>query len=113
MSGQSVADFGLRRAAHLSRPLMLAGYEEHPEAITGTVAERGGLPLSWWEARLPESPGSTEMVLGAVHEGEPAGGVGLRLEPFAMAVGSRFVSKVHMWLELESRAAGPAIEEPA
>lgn len=155
------------------RALMLEAYELHPDAFTSSVAERAILPLSWWESRLKEDPLSSELVLGAFHEGQLAGVAGLSfqsrekarhkatlfgmyvpfrlrnhglgrqlvhaalaqararpdiklvqltvthgnraaqtlyekcgfvqfgLEPFAVAVGAEFVSKVHMWRKTE------------
>jgi ribosomal protein S18 acetylase RimI-like enzyme len=44
------------------RALMLDGYASHPDAFTASVAERGPLPLAWWESRI-----DTECVLGAWH----------------------------------------------
>ena len=34
------------------RARMLDAYERHPGAFTSTVAERGALPLRFWEERL-------------------------------------------------------------
>jgi ribosomal protein S18 acetylase RimI-like enzyme len=42
------------------RALMLDGYAAHPEAFVASVAERGPLPLAWWESRI-----DTECVFGA------------------------------------------------
>jgi ribosomal protein S18 acetylase RimI-like enzyme len=44
------------------RALLLDGYASHPDAFTASVAERGGLPLAWWESRI-----GTECVFGAWH----------------------------------------------
>jgi RimJ/RimL family protein N-acetyltransferase len=62
------------------RTMMLEGYELHPEAFTSTVAERASLPLEWWEARMKDEPGATEMVLGAFRGSRLAGVVGLSFE---------------------------------
>lgn len=44
------------------RALMLDGYASHPDAFTASVAERGAVPLAWWESRI-----DTECVFGAWH----------------------------------------------
>lgn len=162
------------RDAPAYRALMLDAYTLHPDAFTSSVAEREALPLSWWQARLAEGHEPKDVVLGAFHQGELAGVVGLSfdtrekarhkatlfgmyvpvrcrrlglgqqlvaaaldrararsgvlvvqltvthgnasaqalyarcgfvefgLEPYAVAVGKEFVSKVHMWCSLDS-----------
>jgi GNAT superfamily N-acetyltransferase len=61
------------------RALMLRGYEDHPDAFTSSFAERGALPLSWWEDRLgARSPDS--VVLGAFDGGGMVGAAGVRFE---------------------------------
>jgi ribosomal protein S18 acetylase RimI-like enzyme len=51
------------------RALMLEGYDAHPDAFTASVAERGVLPIAWWESRI-----ENECVFGAWH-GERLAGV--------------------------------------
>src|SRR5262249_17252337 len=43
--------------------------------------ERAALPLSSWEARLKPEPQPSDLVLGAFHEGDLAGVVGLHFDP--------------------------------
>lgn len=62
------------------RELMLGAYARHPDAFTSSAAERAQLPLTWWEARLRESPTASEVVLGAVVDGQLAGVAGLDFE---------------------------------
>ena len=62
------------------RALMLEAYAAHPEAFTSTVAERAGLPLAWWEARLSAESAAKEVVLGAPQDGAIAGVIGLSFE---------------------------------
>lgn len=59
------------------RALMLEAYELHPRSFTTTADERAGVPLSWWEARLQETPDADTLMLGAFHEGHLAGVIGL------------------------------------
>ena len=62
------------------RALMLAAYQDHPDAFTSSVEERSALPLSWWEARLASGPTPAELVLG-VRDGQALIGVaGLSFE---------------------------------
>ena len=51
------------------RALMLQAYAEQPYAFTSSVAERAGLPLTWWAARLSEGALATEIVLDAGGDG--------------------------------------------
>lgn len=155
------------------RVLMLDAYARHPDAFTSSPAERAGLPLAWWEARLADGERPDELVLGAfvgdalvgaaglgfatrekarhkatlfgmvVSEAARGQGLGRQLvmqalaqataraevrvvqltvtqgnaaaealyrrcgfqpfgvEPFAVAVGSGYVAKVHMWRPVE------------
>ncbi len=62
------------------RALMLEAYAAHPDAFTSTVAEREKLPMAWWEARLSTDPSARHLVLGAFHDGELTGVVGLSFE---------------------------------
>ena len=62
------------------RLLMLEAYERHPDAFTSTVAERGSLPLTWWEARMKEGADALEMVIGAFQGSRLAGTIGLSFE---------------------------------
>ena len=62
------------------RALMLEAYELHPDAFTSTVAERGELPLSWWAARMADTPNANEAIFGAFVDGTLAGVAGLRFE---------------------------------
>ena len=70
------------------RQLMLEGYERHPDAFTSSASERAVLPVGNTGARLLY---------------ERCGFVQFGLE-LAVAVGSSFVSKVHMWCDLKCRA---------
>lgn len=51
------------------RALMLQAYAQHPEAFTSSVAERAGLPLTWWEQRLSEASDAVDVVFG-VRDGD-------------------------------------------
>ena len=62
------------------RRLMLEAYSLHPDAFTSSAAERGSLPLYWWEQRLSEGEDATEVVLGRVCNGQLAGVVGVAFE---------------------------------
>ena len=69
------------------RALMLEAYDLDPDAFTATVAERGRLPLSWWESRLAEGPrpdvlffGSFLGAAGAISAERLVGAVGLAFE---------------------------------
>jgi len=59
---------------------MLEAYTAHPDAFTSTVAERGKLPMAWWESRLSPDPSPKCLVLGAFEADELAGVVGLSFE---------------------------------
>ncbi len=63
------------------RTLMLDGYERHPDAFTSSVAERGALPLSWWQKRLDPAPLAEQVVLGAFDGERLVGAAGLQFEP--------------------------------
>lgn len=65
-------------AAH--RALMLEAYAQVPEAFTSSVAEREGLPLSWWAARMSGEPGAAELVCGAFDGESLVGAAGLAFE---------------------------------
>ena len=79
------------------RALMLDAYARCPDAFTATVAEREGLPRSWWEGRLQE--GADDFVLGAFDGPALVGAAGLHVETrpklahkatlFGMAVSER------------------------
>ena len=60
---------------------MLLAYERHPSAFTSTVAEREGLPLSWWSERLGPGDDAQAAVFGAFDGAELVGAAGLRPEP--------------------------------
>lgn len=60
------------------RALMLEANERHPDAFRSSAAERGALPLTWWEERLVDAPAPVEVVFGAYEEGQLVGSVGLR-----------------------------------
>jgi RimJ/RimL family protein N-acetyltransferase len=62
------------------RPLMLEAYETHPDAFTSSAAERAALPVSWWESRVRDDPGASEMVLGAFEDDALVGVAGLSFE---------------------------------
>ena len=59
------------------RALMLDGYAREPEAFTATVAERAGLPLAFWQARLAPGDAAADIVIGALLDGQLAGALGL------------------------------------
>ncbi|MFT3957114.1 MAG: GNAT family N-acetyltransferase [Piscinibacter sp.] len=65
-------------AAH--RALMLEAYALAPDAFTSSVAEREGLPLSWWAARMADGPGAAELVCGAFAGETLVGAAGLAFE---------------------------------
>jgi RimJ/RimL family protein N-acetyltransferase len=63
------------------RALMLEAYARHPDAFTSSVAERAALPLAWWQSRVLESAGASEVVFGAFDgRGRLVGAAGLRFE---------------------------------
>jgi GNAT superfamily N-acetyltransferase len=62
------------------RALMLDGYARDPEAFTATVAERAGLALAFWQARVAPGDAAGQVVLGALVDGELAGAVGVAFE---------------------------------
>ena len=66
------------------RALMLDAYTRHPDAFTSSVAERAGLPLAWWEARMREDAAdgtaAQECVFGAWRGGALVGVAGLSTE---------------------------------
>ncbi|PBQ21836.1 GNAT family N-acetyltransferase [Pseudomonas congelans] len=62
------------------RALMLEAYERHPDAFTSDVTEREMLPAEWWEKRLDDSAGATEVVFAAVKDGHLLGVAGLSME---------------------------------
>lgn len=62
------------------RALMLEAYAQSPDAFTSTVAEREGLPLSWWAARMSDAPGAAELVCGAFDGDALLGAAGLAFE---------------------------------
>lgn len=62
------------------RALMLQAYAQAPEAFTSSVAERSGLPLSWWLGRLQEGADVAERVLGVIRGAELVGVAGLSIE---------------------------------
>ncbi|MCJ2371440.1 GNAT family N-acetyltransferase [Pseudomonas sp. RGM 3321] len=62
------------------RAMMLEAYDRHPDAFTSDVTEREVLPLAWWEKRLDDSAGATEMVFAAVEDGHLLGVAGLCVE---------------------------------
>jgi ribosomal protein S18 acetylase RimI-like enzyme len=62
------------------RDVMLEAYERHPDAFTSSVAERGALPMAWWQARLDASPAAAAVVLGAFEAQRLAGVVGIEFE---------------------------------
>ena len=70
----------VRADAEAYRLVMLEAYERHVDAFTGSVAERGELPLSWWEQRLVERDDADEIVVGAWRGDRLVGVAGLRFE---------------------------------
>lgn len=64
--------------AAVYRQLMLEAYALQPDAFTSSVAERAALPLSWWEARLQNTPDTPEMVMGALMDDQLVGVAGIR-----------------------------------
>jgi ribosomal protein S18 acetylase RimI-like enzyme len=62
------------------RHLMLEAYERHPDAFTSSAAERGALPVAWWQARLDDSAHAASVVLGAFDGANIAGVVGIEFE---------------------------------
>jgi ribosomal protein S18 acetylase RimI-like enzyme len=59
---------------------MLEAYERQPEAFISTVAERGALPLAFWETRIGAGSAPSELVLGAFVDDDLVGAVGLSFE---------------------------------
>jgi len=68
------------RFAGQYREVMLEAYERHPEAFTSSASERAALPLTWWEARLEETPRPGEVIFGALESQALVGVVGLAFE---------------------------------
>ena len=66
--------------ASLHRALMLEAYALTPEAFTSSVAEREGLPVQWWAARMSDDPNAPELVCGAFFGQELIGAAGLAIE---------------------------------
>lgn len=66
--------------AALHRTLMLEAYAGCPEAFTSSLAEREGLPLAWWAARMPDLPDPPELVCGAFAGPALLGAAGLSFE---------------------------------
>lgn len=62
------------------RALMLEAYERHADAFTSDVKEREVLPAQWWEKRLDDSAGASEVVFAAVENGHLLGVAGLCVE---------------------------------
>ncbi len=97
----------LRRAdAATYRVLMLEGYERHRDAFTATAAERAGLPLSWWEARLVERPDADECVIGAWEAGRLVGVAGLRFERRPKTRHKAFVYGMYVQAAVARRGIG-------
>ena len=65
-------------AAH--RALMVGAYRDHPDAFTSTLAEREGLPLDWWAARMAEGDAPLQLVFGAFDGPQLLGAAGLAFE---------------------------------
>jgi len=63
------------RDAERYRSLMIEGYDRHPDAFTASVAERGPLPVAWWENRIEQ-----EFVVGAWYDARLVGVAGLVAE---------------------------------
>ncbi|WP_317204856.1 GNAT family N-acetyltransferase [Janthinobacterium sp.] len=66
--------------AQAYRALMLEAYALHPDAFTSSVAERAGLPLAWWQARLDTAPQAAAQVFGVFDAAGLAGVAGLSFE---------------------------------
>ncbi len=62
------------------RARMLDAYERHPGAFTSTAAERGALPLRFWEQRLAPGDDTADVVYGAFDAGVLVGAAGLSFE---------------------------------
>lgn len=62
------------------RALMLEAYTLAPDAFTSSVTERAALPLTWWEARVAQTPDAKEVVWGVFADGVLAGVAGLAFE---------------------------------
>ena len=59
---------------------MLGAYEHHPEAFTSSLAERGAMPISFWESRLAAGAEPRELVVGALRDGALVGAAGVEFE---------------------------------
>ncbi len=59
---------------------MLEASTVSPEAFTSSVAEREGLPISWWAARIKDETNPAELVAGAFVGEELVGAAGLSRE---------------------------------
>lgn len=62
------------------RARMLDAYERHRSAFTSTAAERGALPLRWWEERLAPGDDTADVVYGAFDASGLVGAAGLSFE---------------------------------
>jgi len=86
------------------RVLMLEAYGLHPDAFTSSVAERAALPLSWWVARLDESPVAGQVVLGAFEGDRLVGAAGIEFERREKA--RHKASLFGMYVAAEARQGG-------
>ena len=68
------------RDAPAYRALMLEAYTLAPDAYTSSIAEREGLPIDWWAARMADTPQAHERVIGAFVDGQLVGAAGLAFE---------------------------------
>jgi ribosomal protein S18 acetylase RimI-like enzyme/catechol 2,3-dioxygenase-like lactoylglutathione lyase family enzyme len=83
-AGEATSEAIVRRLtpgdASAYRALMLDAYEQHPDALTSTAAERAAQPPAWWQARLAVGADANDVVFGAFVDGRLIGAAGLSAE---------------------------------
>lgn len=92
---------------------MLEAYERHPDAFTSSVAERGALPLTWWQTRLDDAPQAPSVVLGAFQADEIAGVVGIEFEKREKARHKSALFGMYVPPALRKRGIGRALIDAA
>jgi GNAT superfamily N-acetyltransferase len=95
------------------RALMLEAYARHPESFTSSVQERAALPLAWWEARLSDSASAKDVVLGAHHEGEIVGVVGVSFSARERARHKALLFGMYVPASHQGKGLGRALLEAA
>jgi hypothetical protein len=87
------------------RRLMLDAYGLHPDAFTSSAAERGVLPISWWESRLRLGDDVPDAVFGAFVENTLLGVAGVGFESRAASGRSAWSPSRFAWARSSSRSS--------